>query len=67
MRGGGDGDVPKGFDGAALLGLVNRPSRPGPGICRTATVAGSGGGPEFDAIALARDQELDVFDTAGEP
>src|SRR5712671_2282458 len=32
-----------------------------------ATVAGSGGGAELDAVALARDQELDVFDTAGEP
>jgi len=32
-----------------------------------ATVAGTGGGTELDAITLARDQELDVFDTAGEP
>src|SRR5712671_562062 len=31
-----------------------------------ATVAGTGGGPELDAITLARDQKLDVFDTAGE-
>src|SRR6202047_2448775 len=31
------------------------------------TVAGTGGGPELHAITLARDQELDVFDTAGEP
>src|ERR1700694_2531891 len=28
---------------------------------------GTGDGPELDAITLARDQELDVFDTAGEP
>jgi hypothetical protein len=32
-----------------------------------ATVAGACSGSELDAIALARDQELDVFDTAGEP
>src|SRR5712672_3986162 len=32
-----------------------------------ATVAGTGGGTELDAVALARDQKLDVFDTAGEP
>src|SRR6266478_1712922 len=32
-----------------------------------ATVAEAGGGTELDVVALARDQELDVFDTAGEP
>src|SRR5882672_322822 len=32
-----------------------------------ATVAGTGGGPELNVGTLARDQELDVFDTTGEP